>query len=460
MLFNDPLQSKQGRLTFFSAQYGIQGLLLGLVGGAIATDLRRRGVSNTQLGMMMAAYYGPWGFKWVVGPLMDRWGSTTVARRRGTLLTCQSALLSALLLCSRANPVQEFGLLVMGLAVAGVALTVADVATDALACAMLPRAELGRANGVMFAASAAGTLVGGSGGLLTSGLGADWQFTVAAAVVSLVMVTLTARLGRAASAEPAEGNTVRATISVRDEVRSLVQRYKALLTPRMRLLLLFAFLPCGAMCLGTPVQTSLGVDMGLSNEGLAGINTIASLCAVVGSLVGGSAADRFGSARALRLFILALCAPEAVLLAALLACGWSGVGKPAGIAGAGLLAIYWGACIAYALLTAMMYAARAALCMAVTSRDGCAAEFTAMMGMSNLATAFADIWQGAAADKLGYATTLGLDLGTGLLCLGALALVAGTAGTAQAISSCATSPPPDQGGSDERATARCANGDA
>jgi len=69
----------------------------------------------------------------------------------------------------------------------------------------------------------------------------------------------------------------------------------------------------------------------------------------------------------------------------------------------------------------LMYGARAALFMDVSSARVAATQFTAYMALLNLGISYSAKWQGWAVDRYGYPLTLLADALIGLLCLAFLA---------------------------------------
>jgi predicted MFS family arabinose efflux permease len=79
------------------------------------------------------------------------------------------------------------------------------------------------------------------------------------------------------------------------------------------------------------------------------------------------------------------------------------------------------ASLLYSLANGMMYGARAALFMDVSSPRVAATQFTAYMALLNLSISYSAKWQGWAVDRYGYPATLAADAVIGLICLAFLA---------------------------------------
>ena len=65
------LAAPRGRLAAFFLLYVTEGIPLGFVVTAVATQLRRMGVGPAEIGTIVATFYLPWAFKWAVGPVVD-----------------------------------------------------------------------------------------------------------------------------------------------------------------------------------------------------------------------------------------------------------------------------------------------------------------------------------------------------------------------------------------------------
>jgi PAT family beta-lactamase induction signal transducer AmpG len=87
-------------------------------------------------------------------------------------------------------------------------------------------------------------------------------------------------------------------------------------------------------------------------------------------------------------------------------------GRPG--APAELLRAFWAATIAFSLFMGLMYGTRSALFMDVCNPAVAATQFTAYMGLLNLVISYSAAWQGFAAEKWGYPTTLVLDAAFGV----------------------------------------------
>jgi PAT family beta-lactamase induction signal transducer AmpG len=90
----------------------------------------------------------------------------------------------------------------------------------------------------------------------------------------------------------------------------------------------------------------------------------------------------------------------------------------------GLVTIFWGACLVYAVFNGLMYGTRSALFMDVTTPAVAATQFTAYMALLNFVIQYSARWQGVALERWGYPVTLTIDGVAGLLSIALLPFLA------------------------------------
>ena len=81
---------------------------------------------------------------------------------------------------------------------------------------------------------------------------------------------------------------------------------------------------------------------------------------------------------------------------------------------------FHGAIIAHGLFFGASYGASNAIFMGMTNPAVAATQFTAFMGMSNLAISYGNYWQGIVAERMGYAAVLYADAAFALLVIGVI----------------------------------------
>ena len=168
--FPDLLASKAGRLTAFFLLYSTEGIPLGFTATAIATQMRRQGLSPAEIGAFVGSLYLPWAFKWIAGPFVDTLSSDRIGRRKLWILMMQIGMMATLAVAMPVNFVTEFALFTAIIFVHNAFSATQDVAIDALAVNVLPEDERGVANGFMFAGASIGQAIGGSGVLFLTAI--------------------------------------------------------------------------------------------------------------------------------------------------------------------------------------------------------------------------------------------------------------------------------------------------
>lgn len=165
--------------------YVAQGIPWGFVTITFASWLAKpeQGITTGQLGPILAVATLPWSFKFLWGPLMDRFTIRRLGRRRPWIIFAQSMAILVLgsmifiddlagMVWTAAPQDHAFlktiyavvpGPLAALILVANIFVSLQDVAVDALAVDLLEEKERGVANGLMYGSSYLGTAIGGAG---------------------------------------------------------------------------------------------------------------------------------------------------------------------------------------------------------------------------------------------------------------------------------------------------------
>lgn len=152
------------RIVTLCALYFSQGMPFGFVTVTLVAYLSDHGLGVREVGQLCALGTLPWSFKWVWGPLIDRFGSGSMGRRRPWILLAQSLMaLTIGLMIVIPDLTTDFAMLGWVVFLHNVFGSMQDVAVDALAVDLLAERERGKANGLMYGSSYFGTAVGGAG---------------------------------------------------------------------------------------------------------------------------------------------------------------------------------------------------------------------------------------------------------------------------------------------------------
>lgn len=417
----DLLRTPRRRIAAFFALYIAEGLPQGFVSVAIATRLRRQGVGPAEIGAFVAAFYLPWALKWAYAPVVDVFRSQRLGHRRAWILAMQLMMVATLLAITPLPLAGSLGLVTAILVLHSICAGIHDVAIDSMAVNVLDENSRGLANGTMFAGALLGHTAGGAGVLFMLGWGVSLEMAAAMVAAAILGVTLLVVLPmREAPAASAVATSMTTGLrGVRDRMHLFAgHAFRAFAGNRASFRgVMFALLPAGAMALGSPLDSNLAVEFGMSDSEFGSLKLWTQLLAVAAMVVGGWLSDRFGRRLTLAIYIVGTVVPVMWLAWVLFVHGYVMPGKPAAQAVPELIRALWLASLAYALCVGLMYGTRVAALMDVTDPRVAAMQFTAYTSMVNFAIAFTAGWNGLAVEAWGYPATLVVDALVGLLCL-------------------------------------------
>lgn len=273
-----------GKLLVLVALYLVQGMPFGFQATALPIYLREQGVSTTAIGFLGALSL-PWLFKALWAPLVDRYGSTKLGRRKSWILPLQAA---QALVCFGAGwvPIPDALPLLLALVfVMNLLAATQDIAVDGWAVDTLREGELGPANAVQVAGFKLGMLMGG-GLLVWASAHIGWSglfFTMAAINVLVLAVALAAR-------EPSAGPSSEPKPGIAHVLRDLT---KALRVPGTGWLLLFIATYKLGESMSDVLYKPFLVDAGIAPARIGlWVGTWGMLASLLGTVSGGLLASR------------------------------------------------------------------------------------------------------------------------------------------------------------------------
>jgi len=143
-------ESRYLRYFSFTILYVAQGFPFGLVTVALPAFLLERGTSPAAVGGFVGLAMLPWTFKWLAGPMMDRFTYLAMGRRRPWVLVAQLGLaLTGLAFAFFPDGLDNLVTLTALCFVLNCFGAAQDVAVDGMAMDVLPEEEHGRANAFM-----------------------------------------------------------------------------------------------------------------------------------------------------------------------------------------------------------------------------------------------------------------------------------------------------------------------
>lgn len=368
------------KLGLLTSLYLSQGLPFGFFTQTLPVLLRQQGMSLPDIGLANLLAL-PWALKFLWAPLMDRYGSERLGRRRGYILPLQC--LSAALLLGLALPEGAVSIPVLLGAVLLVNLLAAtqDVATDGLAVELLERHERGWGNGIQVAGYRVGMVLGGGVMLmLIDTLG--WRATLLSMGTLLLVASVPVVLFREPpSASPRHGNT-----DTWQWLRETLLYWKRRPGTGAWFTLLVLFKAGEHLATGMLRTFLVDVGLGLSQVGWM-LGVVGFTTGLLGALVGGAFVNRLGHRRALIVF--GSLQASAVLLYALAARG----------ASIPLLTLV---CGVEHLTSGMATAALFTVMMEPCRPEHAASDYTVQASLVVLATGAAAAASGFSAQAFGY----------------------------------------------------------
>jgi RhtX/FptX family siderophore transporter len=368
------------KLGLLTSLYLSQGLPFGFFTQALPVLLRKQGLSLPAIGLANLLAL-PWALKFLWAPLMDRYGSERLGRRRGYILPLQ--FLSGALLMGLALPEGTVSVRALLVAVLLVNLLAAtqDVATDGLAVELLEPRELGWGNGIQVAGYRVGMILGG-GLMLVLFEALGWRLTLLSLGAMLLVATVPVVLFRESPSPASPDKGVGLSHWLRESLLHWMHRPGA--GAWLTLLVLFK----AGEHLATGMLRTFLVDVGLSLSqvgwmlGFVGFTT-----GLLGALAGGALVNRLGQRRALLAF--GTLQAGAVLLYALAARG----------ASLPMLALV---CGVEHLTSGMATAALFTVMMETCRPEHAASDYTVQASLVVLATGGAAAVSGFSAQAIGY----------------------------------------------------------
>ena len=184
------VDSYRARVVTLSALYVAQGVPWGFITVTMVTFLAAEGADAGDLAYLLTLGTLPWSFKFLWGPVIDRFQIPELGRRRPWILIAQTgmiALLVTMLLVP--NLTDNISLLGALFFVYNVFTALQDVSTDALAVDVLQSHEFERVNSYMFTAKSLGGVIGGAGlGTIIGTVGIRGAFLIQIPILVVIMM--------------------------------------------------------------------------------------------------------------------------------------------------------------------------------------------------------------------------------------------------------------------------------
>ena len=184
------VDSYRARVITLSALYVAQGVPWGFITVTMVTFLAAEGADAGDLAYLLTLGTLPWSFKFLWGPIIDRFQMPNLGRRRPWILIAQTGmvalLVTMLLVPDLTDNISLLGALFF---VYNVFTALQDVSTDALAVDVLQSHEFERVNSYMFTAKSLGGIIGGAGlGTIIGIVGIRGAFLIQIPILIVIMM--------------------------------------------------------------------------------------------------------------------------------------------------------------------------------------------------------------------------------------------------------------------------------
>lgn len=368
--------------------YVAQGIPYGFVTVTFASYLAERGETVSAIATVTALSTLPWTFKWVWGPVIDRWGFPAMGKRRPWILAAQCGMtLSILVMAFVPEPSAHIVLIGWLVFTHNIFNSLQDVSVDALAVDLLRESERGRVNGFMYGSKFVGMFLGGaflSRFVNEDGLGIAFAIQVGMlAVIMLFPLLIRERAGEKLFPWSSGKEQLAPESQMAQSVMQLFGYLKQAFSLRSTLLAgaigLTMYIASGVL---SPITNVLFIqELGWSRIEFTDINGGAGVfLGLAGAIFGGFLADRYGPKRIATIGCLLLALSYVTF----------GLSSPA----TGIIPWFdWSnksVVTAYVLLdtgvSSMISASLFAMFMTVSWPKVAATQFTAYMALMNLST--------------------------------------------------------------------------
>lgn len=377
--------------------YISEGIPYGFTSTAIVAYLRSQGVALDDIGLLVAALFLPWSFKWAWAPLVDLFRLNKFGGRKLWIVFCTCMMMLSLLTLLWLDMASNFMVLLGIVVVHNVFAATQDVAIDSLAVSSLKPEELSRGNGFMFGGQYFGIALGGAGSIALFGLiGFNMTLLVMCLLLmaNLLFILLFVKdpdVGNAASEDSF-------LVVIKSFFRELFQGFLG--SGRGPLVALaICLLPIGTMALAYATLATIQVDYGLAEAAISKITGANTILAAIGCIVGGYLGDKFGIRRVLFVAYILTAIPTLILAFSIQSVGLVNIS-------------FWTLATtiaAHGFFYGVTFGVFAAVMMGVTNPAVGATMFTAYMAMSNLTISYTNFWQGQVSEATNYSVTLFID---------------------------------------------------
>lgn len=180
--------NRNQKFTLIAALYIAEGLPFGFFTQGLQALLRESGLSLKQIGLTSLLAL-PWALKFLWAPMVDRYYSQRLGRRRSWLLPTQFLTVGVLVWASTLDFQQELFWVFVAVFLCNLLAATLDIATDGLAVQLLTPQERGIGNGIQVGGYRLGMIISGGALLIVfEQIGWSGSFLLMAALVALMTI--------------------------------------------------------------------------------------------------------------------------------------------------------------------------------------------------------------------------------------------------------------------------------
>ena len=392
------VDSYRARVITLSALYVAQGVPWGFITVTMVTFLAAEGADAGDLAFLLTLGTLPWSFKFLWGPIIDRFQIPELGRRRPWILIAQTGMIALLItMLLVPNLTDNIGLLGALFFVYNVFTALQDVSTDALAVDVLQPHEFERVNSYMFTSKSLGGVIGGAGlGTIIGTVGIRGAFLIQIPIlVGIMMVPLFMRERPGEKRFPwDEGGTIESETKAEDvrDFKAILSDIKTAFSVRSAQLGVAVSLVISLAFILVPILPLLFLqELGWSQEEFnATKGGIILIVTMLGAMAGGELGRRFGGKS--MLMFAALGASLTSLAWGVLDSMWSE---------GWFMMLVW---IVHTFLWAIVSICAYSLMMRVTWAEVGGTQFTGYMAMMNLSAIIGYQLTGPLAERFDYPT--------------------------------------------------------
>ena len=187
---NSLVESYRSRVVTLCVLYIAQGIPWGFITVTFVTFLAGQGVSAGMIADLLLIGTLPWTFKFLWGPVIDRFQYRPMGRRRPWILFAEVGMILTLsLILFLPDPSSNFTAVVGIFLVYNIFTSLQDVSTDALAVDILRSDEFEKVNSYMFSSKLVGGMIGGAGlGTIIGFVGIKGAILLQIPILMLIMM--------------------------------------------------------------------------------------------------------------------------------------------------------------------------------------------------------------------------------------------------------------------------------